>query len=326
MTDNPISSPKKRVALNTLLFGATMLTTWFVGGGARYLAGAQGLIDEGEAVTGMNEGLLYMASLLGILLAHEMGHFVMAKRNRVSASLPYFLPMPFGPIGTWGAVIVMRGRIRSRNALMEVGAAGPLAGMLVAIPLLFVGLRLSPIAPLPETGALYVEGQSLLYAGIKWLAVGDIPEGHDVMLHPVAWAGWVGLFVTMLNLLPLSQLDGGHIFYALWGRRHGLASRLAFAGLFFLGAIAIGYNVITARELGLRGDAYWMWVSGGATWLTLGLIVGALALFRKGALDHPPTDDDSLSGRHRVIGLICMALFALTFTPVPLRLLIRGLP
>ncbi len=324
MTEIKAQTPKGKATLNLVLFGATMLTTWFVGGGARYLAASQGLIDDLEAGAGMTDGLLYMASLLGILLAHEMGHFVMARRNRVGASLPYFLPMPFGPIGTWGAVIVMRGRIRSRDALMEVGAAGPLWGMVVAIPVLFIGLRLSPVAPLPETGALYVEGHSLLYAGLKWLAVGEIPQGHDVMLHPMAWAGWVGLFVTMLNLLPLSQLDGGHIFYALWGRRHGFASRVALAGLFLLGALATFYNVITARQLGLRGDAYWMWVSGGATWLTLGLIVGTLAFFRKGALDHPPTDDDSLSKRHRAVGFICLALFVLTFTPVPLRLLIQG--
>src|SRR5688572_16220033 len=185
-------------------------------------------------------GWVYAVPLMGILTCHELGHYIAARWHGVAASLPYFLPLyKLSPFGTLGAVITMP-HIRSRNALLDIGAAGPLAGIAVAIPVLCAGLALSPVEPHPST-AYIQEGQSLLYWLLKRLVAGDIPEGHDVMLHPTAEAGWVGLFVTMINLLPWGQLDGGHIAYALLGpRQNQLARKVRLAVLgFFL------YNLLT---------------------------------------------------------------------------------
>ncbi len=294
--------------LNILLFVLTLMTTW--------LAGFGGLTFE-EAVT---NGFIYMASVMGILLSHEMGHYIMGRINRVDVSLPYFIPFPLPPVGTFGAVIVMRGRITSRNALMEVGAAGPIAGILVAIPILLVGLSLSPVGPPPEGGLM--EGQSLLYLLLKRIAVGPIPEGHDVILHPMAWAGWIGLLVTMLNLFPIGQLDGGHIFYALWGKAHIHASRIFHIGLFLLGLSVMGYWTIHAYSRGLEGDAFWTEVLTGTNWLVLGILILIFSGKSKRGLMHPPTDDNHLSPVHRAIGIGCFVLLVLIFTPVPLRAII----
>lgn len=299
---------RRRTAVNIALFVATLASTFWVSAEGRTL---------GEA---LGNGLVYMASLVGILLGHEMGHYVMARRNRIDASLPYFIPFPFLIIGTFGAVIVMRGRIRSRNALMEVGAAGPLAGLVVTIPVLLVGLRLSPVLPIPEGSLL--EGSSLLYMALKRLAAGPIPPGHDVMLHPMAWAGWVGLLVTMLNLLPIGQLDGGHVFYALFGEAHRRVSRLVHVGLFALGLAIMGRGWLDATERHLTGDAFTAEVMTGTNWLFLGLMLLVVGLASKRGLRHPPTDDETLSTRHRAAGYACLAVFALTFMPVPLKFVV----
>jgi membrane-associated protease RseP (regulator of RpoE activity) len=256
---------------------------------------------------------------MAILLTHEMGHYLMARRNRVSASLPYFIPMPIMLFGTLGAVIVMKGRIRSRNALMEVGAAGPLAGLAVALPLIAIGLSRSEVGPIPESAI--IEGQSLLYMFLKWLVVGPIPEGQDVMLHPMAWAGWIGLLVTMLNLLPIGQLDGGHIFYALFGEVHLKISKLFLGGVFALGAGVTGYSFWEAQTLGLEGDAYLSHVLTGMNWVVLGALL-LVAFGRKGGrgFRHPPTEENELSLGHRIVGYACLALFVLCFMPVPLRM------
>jgi membrane-associated protease RseP (regulator of RpoE activity) len=220
--------------------------------------------------------------------------------------------------GTLGAVIVMRGRIRSRNALMEVGAAGPLAGMIVAVPILLIGLILSPVEPLSQGGIL--EGQSLLYMLLKLVAVGPIPEGYDVYLHPMAWAGWIGLLVTMLNLLPIGQLDGGHISYALWGEAHAKVSRMFIGGIFLLGFCVVGHGVITGLNLGLQGDEFWLHVTTRGNWFFLGALL-FWAFGRGKRRYHPPTDDNRLSTGHRIVGLACLVLFAITFTPIPIRIL-----
>ncbi|MCP4197330.1 MAG: site-2 protease family protein [Proteobacteria bacterium] len=294
--------------LNILLFILTLMTTW--------LAGFNGLTFE-EAMT---NGFIYMASVIGILLSHEMGHYIMGRINRVQVSLPYFIPFPLPPVGTFGAVIVMRGRIKSRNALMEVGAGGPIAGMIVAIPILLVGLSLSPVGLPPEGGLM--EGQSLLYMLLKRIAVGPIPEGSDVILHPMAWAGWIGLLVTMLNLFPIGQLDGGHIFYALWGKAHIHASRFFHIGLFVLGLSVMAYWTFDAYNRGLVGDAFWTGVLTGTNWLVLGVLILIFSKKSRMGLAHPPTDDDSLSPVHRAIGIGCFVLLVLIFTPVPLRAII----
>lgn len=299
---------RSRLWLHVLLFFATCATTW--------LAGAVGH-DLRSAVIA---GLQYMASIMSILLAHEMGHFVAARLRQVPASLPYFIPLPLPPVGTFGAVISMRGRIRTRDALMEVGAAGPLCGLVVAIPLLWVGLKLSTVGPMPAEGLL--EGNSLLYWTVKRLALGPIPAGQDVLLHPMAWAGWVGLLVTAINLLPIGQLDGGHILYALWKKRHGLVSRLFHFGLFFFGAAVFAGNWLSARAQHLDWEAAFVQAAPGINWM---MLAGLLLLFdrlnRGKLLEHPATDDEILSLRHRLVGLFCVLVLVLTFTPVPLRVL-----
>src|SRR5690606_7442838 len=159
--------------------------------------------------------------------------------HRVPASLPYFLPVPIVWFGTMGAIITMPERIRSRIALLDIGAAGPLAGMVVAIPTMVVGLRLSEVAPLGSDSYIQ-EGQSLLYWAIKRVVLGPIPDGSDVHLHPTAFAAWGGFLITMINLLPWGQLDGGHIAYALLGEKQNALARWVRRSL--LGLFA--YNVI----------------------------------------------------------------------------------
>ncbi len=313
-------------ALNIALFLLTLLTVFCAGSGIQMLI-ADTMLIKYTMLTGKSvppsawmdsatNGLSYMATLMGILLAHEFGHYTMARLNRVDASLPYFIPAPYPMLlGTFGAVIMMRGRIKSRNALMEVGAAGPLAGMIVAVPALFLGLSLSPVEPIPAQGLM--EGQSILYMFIKWVVVGSIPEGHDVILHPIAWAGWVGLLVTMLNLFPIGQLDGGHIFYALFGDIHARVSRLFHRSLFGLGFCVMGYEAWNAVNRGMIGENVFLSSLPGMQWIFLG---GLLALFhRKRGFKHPPTDDDTLSPTHRGIGILCIVVFVLIFMPVVLR-------
>ncbi len=182
------------------------------------------------ASVGVTGGATFATALLAILLTHEFGHYFAARWHGVPASLPYFIPLPLlSPFGTMGAVISMPERIRSRNALLDIGASGPLAGLAVALPVLVFGLLESPIRPISGEGLQ--EGQSLLYLLIKRVVLGPIPAGHDVFLTPLAFAGWSGLFVTALNLIPIGQLDGGHVLYALLGPRANRVARALHWGL-----------------------------------------------------------------------------------------------
>ncbi|MCA9543650.1 MAG: site-2 protease family protein, partial [Myxococcales bacterium] len=187
----------------------TFLSTLYVG------AGMQGV--EVNSVGALLSGWTFSVPLMAILLAHEFGHYIAGRIHGVSISPPYFIPMPLVLLGTFGAVIRMRGRIRSRHALLDVGASGPLAGLAVALPVLAYGMWTSNIEPLPESGSFIIEGRSILYLGFLYALKGPIPEGHDIMLSPTAFAGWAGLLVTMINLIPVGQLDGGHVAYALFG-------------------------------------------------------------------------------------------------------------
>jgi membrane-associated protease RseP (regulator of RpoE activity) len=294
--------------LNLVLFLSTLLST--------FLAGA--LFFHAETLWEQaRNGLVFMAALMGILVCHEAGHYVMARRNRVEASLPFFVPMPpIFPVGTFGALIFMRGRIRSRAALLEVGAAGPLCGMAVALPVLLVGLNTCPVGPVPQGG--FMEGQSLLYLAAKWLAAGPIPPGHDVYVDrsPLVWAGWLGMLVTMINLLPIGQLDGGHVAYALFGERHRLLSRLFLGGLFALGAVVMLHYGLGAWRAGLHGEELVARAMVGFNWIFWG---GLLVLLRRRVLGHPPTDDQHLPAKHRAAGWLCILLFAVTFMPYLMR-------
>jgi membrane-associated protease RseP (regulator of RpoE activity) len=258
-------------------------------------------------------GWVYAVPLMGILTCHELGHYIAARWHGVAASLPYFLPLyKLSPFGTLGAVITMP-HIRSRSALLDIGAAGPLAGIVVAIPVLCAGLALSPVEPHPST-AYIQEGQSLLYWLLKRLVAGEIPEGHDVMLHPTAEAGWVGLFVTMINLLPWGQLDGGHIAYALLGpRQNQLARKVRLAVLgFFL------YNVLTFVAPVLLGRSQMpldVAIGNSLTWLVWFVFLSVLGRFSGN--EHPPCEGPPLGLHRRRVAVGCLALFVLLFMPTP---------
>jgi membrane-associated protease RseP (regulator of RpoE activity) len=279
--------PKNGWRLQLLLFLLTVVTT-LIAGTSFYIAPGELLRDPSQILL----GLPFSASILSILMAHEMGHYVTSRLYRVNVTLPYFIPAPT-LIGTLGAVIKMRSPIGKKQILMEIGAAGPFMGMIVALPLVVWGLNHSEIIPMNTTSGEYIVfGDSLLFFLLTKLTVGTLPEGYDIMLHPVGFAGWVGFLVTALNLMPIGQLDGGHISYALFGRRHRIVSRLFVIFLVVLGAIA-----------------YPGWL----VWALLVLIIG---------LDHPPVADDAvpLGTAHRILGYASLVLFVLTFIPQPVIL------
>lgn len=267
--------------LNLMLFLATVLTTLFVGA---IMEGAQPLADPWSVFLGVP----FSASLLLILGFHELGHYLVARAYGVHVSLPYFIPLPLPPMGTMGAIIRMRSPIPNRKVLFDIGIAGPLSGLLLAVPVLTIGLMLSPVKAV--SGVVLQEGNSLAYFFLKWLIKGPIPEGSDVMLHPMALAGWLGFFVTLLNLMPLSQLDGGHILYAVLGRGYR-----KFVWV-FLGVLVLLYLV-----------SRW---EGWLVWVVLSVALG---------LKHPPPLDDltPLDGRRRVLALIALGLLVVLLTPRP---------
>lgn len=297
-----------RVLLPLLLFIATCGSVLWTGA----------TLAQGESPASLSElagGWVYALPLMSILSCHELGHYIAARWHRVPASLPYFLPLPaVSPFGTLGAVITMPERIRSRSALLDIGAAGPIAGMVIALPVLIVGLTLSPVEP-KSTGYYLQEGQSLLYWGLKWAVKGSIPEGHDVILHPTAIAGWVGLFVTMINLLPWGQLDGGHIAFALLGpiqNRIARSVRYAVLGFFaynlasFVGPVLLGKSSMPL-ELALGNSTTWL------VWFGLLTLLG-----RTMGHDHPPFEPGPLSPARRRVAALCLLAFVLLFMPTPL--------
>ncbi len=261
-------------------------------------------------------GAYQALSLLGILLVHEAGHYVASRLHRVPASLPFFVPLPYLGFGTLGAVITMRDRIRSRKALLDIGAAGPIAGMLVALPVLYIGLRMSEVTPLGKDGYIQ-EGQSILYWVMKRVAVGPIPEGWDVQLHPMAFAGWGGLFLTMLNLLPWGQLDGGHIAFALFGKEQHRFARWFRSGLL----VAFAYNVVFYLVPALLHRSRQTWVEAAGTcmfWLIWYGITGAMK--RVAGEDHPPFEPAPLGLPRQLVAIGCLILFVLLFLPTPMAI------
>ena len=301
---------KTQWGLPFVLVVLTFLSTFYVGAG----------MVLGHAPTSLEElgaGWVFSLPLMGILLAHEFGHFFAGMYHRVDVSLPYFIPVPFFLLGTMGAVIQIRQQIRSRNALLDIGAAGPLAGMVVAIPVVIYGIATSPIDALPE-GTYMIEGRSILYLGLLYWLKGPIPNGYDIMLTPTALAGWAGLLITMINLLPFGQLDGGHVGYALWGRRQDRISRYVIRLLPVLALlVCIAYGLPTYLE-GERGDRLIYDASAGLQWLVWAFVLWILT--RATGPDHPPTEDSVLSPRRRIVGQLTLSLFVLLFMPAWLRM------
>lgn len=278
-----------RWALPFGLFVLTCFTTLWAGAYQVYRGPARGPVDfllaNPEALW---QGLPFAGALLFILVTHELGHYLLSRIHRVPASLPLFLPGPPHFIGTFGAVIRIRGPIVSRLALFDIGVAGPLAGFLVAVAALIVGLKLSIVVE-DKAGFGLKLGEPLLLKFLAWLVIGPIPADSDVVLHPIGFAAWFGLFVTSLNLLPIGQLDGGHVAYALWGKRQRTMALLFLPILFGLGAF------------GWPGWFLWAFMAG--LW----------------GIGHPPVmdPDTPLGPRRTLVGWIALAVFVLTFAPVP---------
>jgi len=243
-------------------------------------------------------GPWYALTLMLILTAHELGHYLATRYYKVSASLPFFIPFPFSPFGTLGAVIKMRGNIPDRKVLFDIGASGPLLGLLVTIPAIVAGLKLSRVVALDQLERpVMMLGEPILFAALERLVLGPIPEGYDVILHPVAFAGWVGLFVTALNLLPIGQLDGGHIVYSMLGPWSLPVFHLTLWGLV---VVCVFYN---------------------PAWLLLVLLLAAFGL------RHPPPYDmyTPLDWKRRWLGALTLVIFILSFTPVPFPDYVAGL-
>jgi len=273
---------------NVVLFLLTVLSTLVAGSGAFFAFNP--LVEPRRLL----EGIPFSFTLLAILGTHEFGHYFTARAYGASVSLPYFIPAP-PPLlfGTLGAIIRMRSPARDRNSLFDIAAAGPLAGLVVALPALWIGLRWSKVGAVPA-GESVAFGDSLLLRFMTWLSFGTLPPGHDVFVHPVALAGWVGLFVTALNLIPVGQLDGGRIAYALFGARHRQISIATFVALLALGA-----------------------VSGAGNWF----VWAFLLLFVMGFHHQPPLDDLSpLSPGRYAVGVLCLLLLIILIPPVPIAI------
>jgi Zn-dependent protease len=271
---------KPKVFWNLVLFGLTLITTVLAGS---LQEGVNPLTHPGQII----RGIPFALALMGILLAHELGHYLVARKNGMNVTLPYFIPAP-SFIGTFGAFIKMRSPARDRRMLMDIGAAGPLVGVVVSVPLVVLGLSLSEVKQIEGHVGINL-GDSLLLWMISKMVVGNLPPGHDVVIHPVGFAGWIGLLVTSLNLLPIGQLDGGHVVYALVGEKQKKISKIVFAGLLALGIF------------GWEGWLFWavlLWIMG----------------FR-----HPTPLEwwVPLDRKRKVLGWITLAVFALTFIPVP---------
>jgi len=241
----------------------------------------------------MTEGVYFALALMPILLCHEFGHYIAARIHKADVSLPYFIPAPTA-IGTLGAIIKSRSPFHNRRQLFDVGSAGPLAGFVVTVVVLIAGFSTSQPIEIPDLKggeSLIFLGESLIFSFLKVMFVPFVPEGFQLGLSPLIFAGWVGLFVTMINLMPVGQLDGGHIIYALFGKR--IQFYLAIG--VFVGMIVLGF-----------------WWPGWFLWAFLAAVIIKLK--------HPPTLDDSarLTKGRIILGWISIFLFILTFMPVPL--------
>jgi len=308
--------------INLLVFILTVLSVLAVG--STYgLESLPERLDYPALQALLLRGLPFTVSLLAILLAHEFGHYFAGRLHKVHVSLPYFIPFPGSLLGTMGAFINIKEIPKNRKQLLDIGIAGPLAGFVVAVPILFLGLKLSDVAPLPlasgENISMILEGNSILYLGLKYLAFGQLLPapvdyggiypffywlryfftgtpfpfgGLDVQLHSVAWAGWAGLLVTMLNLVPAGQLDGGHLFYVMFGKR---GARRIYPWILALLIV-----------LGVFWSGWWFW---------------AVLIFLFGRIHAEPLDQITpLDLNRKRLALLGLLIFILCFIPVPLLL------
>jgi membrane-associated protease RseP (regulator of RpoE activity) len=316
-------APKKpdpkptRVSVNIVLFILTVLSVMLVGAEKQIAPNSPGILGQVIAIfETMLTGWPYALSLMSILLAHEFGHYFMSRHHETAATLPYFIPLPFPPLGTMGAAILMQSTPKNKRVLFDIGVAGPLAGIIVAIPVLFYGLSRSHLAVItPTNGIISEEGNSLLYLLAKYLMFGKllpapyslhgtsfwfywfqyfftghpIPNGAtDVFVSSIAFAGWAGLLVTALNLIPAGTLDGGHVVYSLFGDKAGKLFP------FIWGALIL---------LGIFWNGWWLW---------------AFLLLWLGRVHAEPLDQITpLDSSRRAVAVLVIIIFILTFSPVP---------
>jgi membrane-associated protease RseP (regulator of RpoE activity) len=307
----PLPPPQGRLWVQLTLLALTLGTTT-IAGGCHYYSFTLDLASAGDPGNGdalslllrdprfYLHGLWYSLTILAILGCHEMGHYIACLRYGVIATRPYFLPAPLFLTGTLGAFIRIKSRIPNKIALFDIGVAGPLAGFVVAIPALFVGLLLSRIDRLPEDSSNLIElGEPLLFKFAAWLVWGQVGEGHSINMHPMAFAAWFGLLATALNLFPIAQLDGGHIAYAVLGRRSTIVT------IVMIG-VAIGLSFVSSS-----------WIA----WTVLLVVM----IFSLGP-QHPPTlyDDEPLNKGRVAVAALAMIILVLCFTPVPIGEFIAG--
>jgi membrane-associated protease RseP (regulator of RpoE activity) len=282
--------------LHLLLLVATIVTTTFVGSlhYASYVTdfGVKEIELGGPAL--LVRGLWYSATILAILGCHELGHYFACRYYDVDASLPFFLPVPFLLTGTLGAFIRIREPIPSKRMLFDIGIAGPIAGFLVAVPALFIGLSLSHVVVFPAGSDGFELGEPLLFKLASRLIWGVTPDGYTVNLHPVAFAAWFGMLATALNLFPIGQLDGGHISYAVLGRKSSNVTLVM---------------VACALVLTWFSSSWMVWT---------GLMIVMLFVFGR---HHPRTFDEDvpLDSRRRLLALFAVVMFVLCFTPAPIQ-------
>ena len=242
----------------------------------------------------ITKGIPFSITLMLILGCHEFGHYYYALKHNVDATLPYFLPAPpyIFIIGTFGAFIKIKSPIYKKDALLQIGAAGPIAGFIIAVPALVIGLLLSDVIEINNQYNGIILGDSLLMKIFTYIIFPDLDNGYDILLHPVAFAGWIGLLVTMLNLLPVGQLDGGHIAYAMLGNKQGLVGWITLGALFLLSFLSLN-------------------------WLVWGLLI----FFLMRSAKHPPIHDilTPLSNKNKNIGYLCLLIFILCFIPTPFQ-------
>jgi membrane-associated protease RseP (regulator of RpoE activity) len=289
---------------NGLLFVLTVLSTCFVGLGwsASYLffeSGANPVAEAGRALGDPRVfplSALYAAVLMTILVGHELGHYLTCRRYDVAATLPYFIPAPT-LIGTLGAFIRIKSPIYYKRQLFDIGANGPLIGFFLALPALVAGLAFSRVTAYVPTGDIITFGEPLLFKLLSALFFGQTPEGSALVLHPVGFAGWVGIMVTSFNLIPFGQLDGGHISYALLGRKARLVSQGVVAIFVFMGVF------------------FW---AGWFLWAAVMLFFEFKSKFR---LRHPPVldEDAPLGPKRRFLSVLVILIFILSFIPDPVK-------
>jgi membrane-associated protease RseP (regulator of RpoE activity) len=286
---------------NAWLFAATV--------GSVLLAGYNPRLSPHEALI---EAVQFTGALLGILLSHEFGHFIAARIHKVDASLPYFIPLPFlSPFGTMGAVIRMRSVIPTRRALLDIGAAGPLAGLALALPLYAWGVSHSEVVPLGSLGDEGLQlGSSLLLRLFDRAFGPAVPEGMDLLLSPVAFAAWTGMFVTMINLLPVGQLDGGHVAFALFGPRQNRIAQWVHRSMlvFFFVSVASFVSRDVRAGLGLWHLGHH--VNNSLFWLVWFEVLSVLGLMSSPSSRGGADSDDRLGVRTRLFGVVGLALLA----------------